>query len=119
MGGDGRRHHDMGGLEAGGVDRHEHDYAYWEKRIDAIRRLLADDKRRMFTVDELRRGIEELGAEAYESMSYYERWCASTVNVMLEKGVITVDELGRKMEEVEQRLEAEAQAETKTAGEKK
>ena len=98
-----RRHHDMGGQEAGPVEQGGHDYSMWEKRIDAIRRLLSDDKRRMMTVDELRRGIEELGAKAYDEMSYYERWAASTTNLLIEKGVITIDELGRKMEEVEAR----------------
>ena len=104
----GRRHHDMGGLEADPIGATEHYYAYWEKKIDAIRRLLADEKRRMFTVDEMRRGIEELGAKAYDEMSYYERWAASTTNVLIEKGIISIDELGRRMSEVEKRLKAEA-----------
>ncbi len=50
-----RRHHDMGGLEAGPVERAEHDYAPWEKRVDAILRLLSDGKRRIPATDELRR----------------------------------------------------------------
>jgi hypothetical protein len=99
-----RRHHDMGGLPAGAVDPYapgaEHDYAPWEKRVDAILRLLADSKRRLITTDELRRGIEELGPGAYDEMSYYERWIASVTNNLLEKGVITVDELGRRMAEI-------------------
>jgi hypothetical protein len=41
-------------------------------------------------------------------MSYYERWAASTSNVLIEKGIITIDELGRKMEAVEARMKAEA-----------
>lgn len=104
----GRRHHDLGGLDADPVEATEHDYAYWEKKIDAIRRLLADEKRKMFTVDEMRRGIEELGAKAYDEMSYYERWAASTTNVLIEKGIISIDELGRRMSEVEERLKSEA-----------
>ncbi|MGB0552015.1 MAG: hypothetical protein ACPGQV_05485 [Alphaproteobacteria bacterium] len=106
----GRRHHDMGGLGAGPVEAdNEHDYAYWEKKIDAVRRLLADEKRNLFTVDEMRRGIEELGAKAYDEMTYYERWAASTTNILIEKGIITIDELGRRMEEVEARLKADAE----------
>ena len=31
-----RAHHDMGGLPAGPVERSEHDYALWEKRVDAM-----------------------------------------------------------------------------------
>ena len=56
-------------------------------------------------MDQLRRGIEQLGAEAYETMSYYERWIASIANTLLATGVITSDELGRRMAEVEKRGE--------------
>lgn len=101
-----QRHHDMGGLEAGPVEQGEHDYAPWEKRVDAILRLLIDKQRRVMSVDELRRNIEELGPGAYDEMSYYQRWMASVGNNLLEKGVIGVDELGRKMAEVEARWQA-------------
>ena len=101
-----RRHHDMGGEPAGPVDATEHDKAPWEKRVDAIIRLLSDDKRRLMRVDEMRRGVENLGPGAYDQLSYYERWIASASNLMIEKGVITVDELGRKMAEVENRWRA-------------
>jgi hypothetical protein len=103
------RHHDMGGLSAGPVERAEHDYAPWEKRVDAILRLLTDKKRRIMTVDELRRGIEALGPGAYDELSYYERWMASIGENLIEKGVITVDELGRRMAEVEARWKAAAE----------
>ncbi len=99
----GRGIHDMGGLPAGPVDRSEHDYALWEKRVDALLVLLSDRERRLLRVDELRRGIEQLGQAAYEDMTYYERWIASITGNLLEKGVLTSDELGRKMAEVERR----------------
>ena len=104
-----RRHHDMGGLPAGPVERVEHEYAPWEKRVDAILRLLSDRRRRVMTVDELRRGIEELGPGVYDEMTYYQRWMASIANVLIEKGVITVDELGRRMAEVEARWQRAAE----------
>ena len=104
-----RRHHDMGGLPAGPVERTEHEYAPWEKRVDAILRLLSDRRRRVMTVDELRRGIEELGPGVYDEMTYYQRWMASIANVLIEKGVITVDELGRRMAEVEARRQRAAE----------
>ena len=100
-----RRHHDMGGLDAGPVDQAEHDYSPWEKRVDAIMRLVSDKQRRLMTVDELRRGIESLGPGAYEDYNYYERWIASITNVLIEKGVLGVDELGRRMEDVRARWE--------------
>jgi len=87
-----RRHHDMGGLEAGAVRPDEHDYAPWEKRVDALLRLLV--AKRIMTVDELRRGIEEIGPGAYDELTYYERWITSITNNLLEKGVVEVGELG-------------------------
>ena len=103
-----RRHHDMGGQPAGPVDTSEHEHAPWEKRVDAIMRLLGDKQRRIVRTDELRRGIEALGPGAYDEMTYYERWMASITEILLEKGVITVDELGRRMNEVEARWRAAA-----------
>ena len=94
-----RRHHDMGGLEAGPIDRGEHDKAPWEKRVDALMVLLG--QRGILRVDELRRGIEELGADAYDRYGYYERWMASMTNLLLEKEIIGVGELGERMAEIE------------------
>ena len=106
MSGDpGRGVHDMGGLPAGRVDMSEHAHALWEKRVDALMVLLASPERRVITVDQLRRGIEQLGTEAYEAMSYYERWMASITNTLLAEGVISSDELGRRMAEVKKREE--------------
>ena len=101
-----RRHHDMGGQDAGPVDRAEHNHAPWEKRVDAIMRLVGDEKRQLLRVDELRRGIEELGPGVYDELNYYERWISSITNILIEKGVISIDELGRRMEDVKARWEA-------------
>jgi hypothetical protein len=101
-----RRHHDMGGLPAGPVERAEHDYAPWEKKVDAILRLLA--AKGVMTVDELRRGIEEIGPGAYDELTYYERWLTSITNNLLEKGVIEVAELGEAVEAARGRQAAAA-----------
>ncbi len=90
-----RAYHDIGGLPLGEIDRGEHDYAMWEKRVDAMLVLLT--KKGIITVDELRYGIENLGADAYEKLSYYERWIASVTRALQARGVITTDDLGRKM----------------------
>jgi len=100
-----RGHHDMGGQPAGPVARTEHDYAPWEKRVDALLVLLSRKDRRLITVDELRRNIETLGADAYDAMSYYERWIHSISQTLIQRGVISVDELGRRMADVHQRHE--------------
>lgn len=83
-----RGYHDIGGLPGGDIDRGEHDYAHWEKRVDALLVLLSSPDRRLLRVDELRRGIETLGPEAYDKLSYYERWIGSITNILVEKGVL-------------------------------
>ena len=95
----------MGGLPAGKVEPTEHDYAEWEKRVDALMVILSGIKgaRKLMTVDELRKNIEALGPDAYDRMTYYERWIISITQTMIQRGVITTEELGRKMAEVEQR----------------
>ena len=95
----------MGGLPAGAVERTEHDYALWEKRVDALMMLLSSKDRRLLTVDELRRNIESLGPDAYDRMSYYERWIYAITQTLIQRGVITVDELGRKIKVVQDREE--------------
>ena len=97
--------HDLGGLPDGPIDRDEHDHTAWEKRVDAMMVLLG--AKGILSVDERRRGIESLGAEAYARLSYYEKWLASATTLLIEKGVFTVDELGRKMAEVEARAAEE------------
>lgn len=98
-----RSHHDMGGKPAGPVERTEHDYSLWEKRVDAMLVLLAGKDRKLMTVDELRKNIEAIGPKAYDQMSYYERWIHSIAQTLLQRGVISTEELGRKMVEVEKR----------------
>jgi hypothetical protein len=93
----------MGGQPAGPIERTEHDFALWEKRVDALMILLSSKDRRLLTVDELRRNIESLGAEAYDKMSYYERWIHAITQTLIERGVITVDELGRKIQAIQER----------------
>jgi hypothetical protein len=97
----GRSWHDMGGEAAGPVLPAEHDYALWEKRVDALLVLLSS--RGHFTVDGLRRALEDLGPEAFETMSYYERWIAAVSRNMLEAGAWTPAELGARMEAVARR----------------
>jgi len=93
--------HDMGGAAAGGIDRAEHDFELWEKRVDAMLTLLV--RRGVFRVDALRRALEDLGEEAFESMTYYERWVAAIARLLVEAGVLTPEEIRRRVEEVRRR----------------
>jgi hypothetical protein len=98
---DGRRWHDMGGQEAGALDLSQHDFSLWEKRVDALMVLASGAGH--FTVDGLRRALEDMGEDAYETMSYYERWIAAINQNLVEAGVYTLGELATKMDEVRAR----------------
>ena len=100
-----RGHHDMGGQPAGKVEYQEHDYEQWERRVDALMMILSGIKgaTRLITVDELRKNIEALPPDAYDRMGYYERWVTSITQTMIQRGVITTEELGRKMAEIKKR----------------
>jgi len=100
-----RSHHDMGGLPAGKVEPIEHAYEEWERRVDALMILLSGTRggRKLMTVDELRKNIEMLPPDAYDRMGYYERWVTSITQIMIQRGVITTEELGKKMAEIEKR----------------
>jgi hypothetical protein len=93
-----RQHHDMGGRPAGKVEATEHDYAEWERRVDALSVILGMKK--ILTVDERRRAIESLPPQAYDAMSYYERWTSALAQTLVLRGVITTEELAKKMAEV-------------------
>jgi len=99
--------HDVGGRPGPTVVKDEHEHALWERRVDAMMLLLTHPSRKLLILDELRRNIEALGPGAYEHMDYYERWIAAIAAAMVERGVVTSDELGRKMAEVEARGSAE------------
>ena len=96
-----RRWHDMGGAPAGAVDRSEHDYALWEKRVDAL--CMIATRRGLFTVDGLRRALEDMGEHAFETMGYYERWIAAVNQNLIEAGTYSIEELGTRMEKVARR----------------
>lgn len=96
-----RGYHDLGGQPAGPVVRDEHELAHWEKRVDAMTALM--NVRGLVRTDESRRAIEGLGADLYGSVTYTERRLAAFANNLVLKGFITVDELARRMSEVEGR----------------
>ncbi|MFQ1700626.1 ScnB-like protein [Loktanella agnita] len=88
----------MGGTAAGPVPSEQHDFHLWEKRVDAL--MVLCSTKGHFTVDGLRRVLEDMGADAFETMTYYERWIAAVNQNLIEAGVYTTAELGRRMSEV-------------------
>ena len=96
-----RQQHDMGGLDKGPVAPSEHEIVLWEKQVEATMRLLSMREDKLVTVDELRRGIEELPPELYDTIGYYERWIMSLSNLLVEKGVLDRAELDARVRELE------------------
>lgn len=88
----------MGGDAAGPIPTEQHDFALWEKRVDAL--LVLCSVKGHFTVDGLRRVLEDMPKESFEKMTYYERWINSVNQNMIEAGVYTTAELGQRMTEV-------------------
>ena len=95
----------MGGQPAGRAKLTEHDYAEWERRVDALSMIMG---RKGITVDERRKNIEMIPPQAYDAMAYYEKWVVALAQALIQRGYITSDELGRKLEEVEKRQEKRA-----------
>jgi nitrile hydratase subunit beta len=93
-----RRVHDRGGWpDAGPIDRTEHAYSMWERRTDAIRGVLG--AKGLIRTDELRRAVESLELAQYEQLHYYERWIVAIEVLLIEKGLLTREEIDRKMGE--------------------
>ena len=89
----------MGGLSGGHVDRSQHELEDWERLDDAINSALG--AKGIQSTDQLRRAIESL--ENYRDLSYYERWAAATEKLLVEKGVLTGDEVDERAAEIERR----------------
>jgi Nitrile hydratase beta subunit. len=94
---------DFGGLPAEPMVITEHELAPWEKRCHAT--LECMNWRGAMSQEEKRRAIEDLGETLYVGHTYYEKWALAAVVRLMDKGVITQDELANKMEEVRGRFE--------------
>jgi hypothetical protein len=77
----------------------EHTLADWEVLADAV--SVALGAKGLRTTDEHRRAMEDMPPDEYLSLSYYERWIRGTEQLLVEKGVLTREEIDRKMSEQE------------------
>jgi hypothetical protein len=93
---------DMGGQPADAIQRVEHDMAPWEKRCHALADVL--DFHKIINTEEKRCGVEALGSEMVNKLTYYERWIVAFANILFRKGILTPTELAQKIQEVEATL---------------
>ena len=85
--------HDMGGMHGfGPVVRDEAAFhADWEKVVAAMQGVIRGQG--VFNIDESRHGIERMDPADYLRAGYYERWLATLETNLVEKGVLTRDEV--------------------------
>jgi nitrile hydratase beta subunit len=87
--------HDMGGMHGMGPIQHEKDepvfHQAWEGRVYAINRALGVLGK--WSLDASRHGIELLPPADYLRMSYYEKWLARNANLLVEQGLVTLEEM--------------------------
>ena len=87
--------HDMGGMDGfGRVEPEANEpvfHADWEKRVFALVNgtLRLTDA----NVDEFRHAIERIPPARYLASSYYERWRQAVETLLLERGIVTREEL--------------------------
>ena len=97
-----RGHHDIGGLPgAGKIEQSEHPLSDWEILADAVNQALG--ARGVKRTDEMRRAREEMDSAAYRDMTYYERWIASIATILIDKKILTPEEIDRKLAEFEKK----------------
>lgn len=86
--------HDMGGMHGFGpvpIQREEPAFhAPWEGRVLALQ---ARTRGRWYHLDEFRNAIERMPAARYLDASYYERWLTAMETLLVEKAVVTREEL--------------------------
>jgi len=93
--------HDRGGWPTDEpIDQSEHNLMDWERRLDALHQVLGQKGLR--STDEMRRAIESLEPDRYESLSYYEKWAAALEILMVEKGILSVAEIDKRMADLKQ-----------------
>ena len=76
------------------IDLGDHEHKDWEWRVDALARVLAS--KGITGVDQLRRAIESLSPERYEGSNYYERWRSGLEILLVEKGILTTQEIDQR-----------------------
>ena len=95
------RTHDMGGRPTDEpLNTAEHALADWEVLSDAV--TVALNAKGLRRTDESRRAMEDMPADDYLSLSYYERWAHATETLLVEKNVLSHEEIDRKMAELEE-----------------
>jgi len=89
------RINDVGGMQGFAPAGQELDeppfHADWEAHVFAMNRALIG--RGAYNLDEFRDAIERMPPQEYLAASYYERWFHAITVLLVEKGVLTAQEV--------------------------
>ena len=103
----GRGYHDLGGLDGGPIDTGITDAKPWEKLAVVIGNALGAKGAKIICTDEVRRTREEMGADLYNRLGYFEKGIELLRRLLLEKGIIDQQELERRIAERARQIEDE------------
>ncbi len=103
----GRGYHDVGGLNAGPVDPQVTDANPWEKLSIVLGNALGANGAKVIRTDETRRTREELGAELYNELGYFERGIESLRRLLVEKGALTDADIEARMQVIADKIATE------------
>ncbi|WP_433733224.1 hypothetical protein ACQP0C_13265 [Nocardia sp. CA-129566] len=95
--------HDVGGQPDVPIEYKEKVEEPWEMNTYVTCECLG--WRGVWNSEERRRAENDLGATLYFGLPYYARWATVAAKVLVNKGLITPDELSAKLDEVRARLE--------------
>jgi len=104
--------HDLGGMQGfGPVEREDNEpvfHAAWEPAVLAMMR--AGGARGLYNIDEFRHGIERMNPSHYLRATYYEKWLDGIARVLVEKGVVSEEDLRERTAFFSERPDAPAAA---------
>jgi nitrile hydratase beta subunit len=87
--------HDMGGMHGMGPIQHENNepvfHARWESRVFAM--YIALSAWRKWNIDAARHSREVIPPAEYLRMSYYEKWFAGQIKLLVKSGLVTAAEI--------------------------
>jgi hypothetical protein len=89
---------DIGGTPAGEVPRQDVPQLFWEKHMIAMFNVLWS--KGVFNLDEFRRAVETMSADAYHHSTFYGRRLDGMTDLLVEKGIIDRDQLARRTEQI-------------------
>jgi nitrile hydratase len=92
----------MGGMQGmGAIDIEPNEPSFhddWEQRMFGL--FLSMFAGGHYNIDEFRHGIERMGGPNYMATTYYEHWVSGMQTMLIEKGILTAEEINGRMSEL-------------------